>query len=133
MTRLRSSALSLGSANLPSTSSMSSMSSRLLIQVRYQSTHLDTCKPVTGLNGESSITVELALKNPPCPGCGTSVDISIIPPLSWNRVSTGFRCHNGRWSRSELSRPRLQHCFPRIQRQLGSNPTPEQRPVAFCM
>ncbi|TFK65800.1 glycopeptide [Pluteus cervinus] len=52
-----------------------------------------------GLNGEGCTTVELTLKNPNCPGCGSSVDISMIPPyvyiLAWNGVSTGFGYYSG--------------------------------------
>ncbi|TFK63787.1 hypothetical protein BDN72DRAFT_861842, partial [Pluteus cervinus] len=48
-----------------------------------------------GLNGEGCTTVELTLKNPNCPGCGSSVDISMIPPLAWNGVSTGFGYYGG--------------------------------------
>ncbi|TFK70738.1 glycopeptide [Pluteus cervinus] len=47
------------------------------------------------LNGEGCTTVELTLKNPNCPGCGSSADISMIPPLAWAGVPTGFGYYSG--------------------------------------
>ena len=33
-----------------------------------------------GFNGDRCTFVETTLRNPPCPGCGSSTDISLIPP-----------------------------------------------------
>ncbi|KAJ3560191.1 hypothetical protein NP233_g11001 [Leucocoprinus birnbaumii] len=46
------------------------------------------------LNGEGCTLVEMTLVNPTCPGCGSSVDISLIPPLAFS-VSTSFSYFNG--------------------------------------
>ncbi|KAF9050147.1 hypothetical protein BJ165DRAFT_1342356 [Panaeolus papilionaceus] len=34
------------------------------------------------LNGEGCTLVEMSLANPTCPGCGSSADISLIPPFT---------------------------------------------------
>ncbi|KIK09787.1 hypothetical protein K443DRAFT_82298 [Laccaria amethystina LaAM-08-1] len=36
------------------------------------------------LNGEGCTLVEMTLVNPTCPGCGSSTDISLIPPLAFS-------------------------------------------------
>lgn len=41
------------------------------------------------LNGESCTIVEMTLQNPTCPGCGSSVDLSLIPPHEFS-VPTAF-------------------------------------------
>ncbi|KAF9447944.1 glycopeptide [Macrolepiota fuliginosa MF-IS2] len=46
------------------------------------------------LNGEGCTLVEMTLTNPVCPGCGSSVDISLIPPLAYS-VPTSFSYFNG--------------------------------------
>ncbi|KAF8893368.1 hypothetical protein BD779DRAFT_1390500, partial [Infundibulicybe gibba] len=46
------------------------------------------------LNGEGCTLVEMSLVNPACPGCGSSTDISLIPPLAYS-VSTGFSYFGG--------------------------------------
>jgi len=46
------------------------------------------------LNGEGCTLVEMTLINPKCPGCGSSADISLIPPLAYS-VPTSFRYING--------------------------------------
>ncbi|KAF9652141.1 glycopeptide [Thelephora ganbajun] len=51
-------------------------------------------KNVCGLNGDHCTTVETTLKNPTCPGCGSSTDITLIPPHTFS-VTTGFTYHNG--------------------------------------
>ncbi|KAF9556709.1 glycopeptide, partial [Agrocybe pediades] len=35
------------------------------------------------LNGEGCTSVEMTLVNPTCPGCGSSTDISLIPPQAY--------------------------------------------------
>jgi len=45
-------------------------------------------------NGEGCTTVEMTLGNPTCPGCGSSTDISLIPPLKFS-VPTGFLYYGG--------------------------------------
>ncbi|THU81403.1 glycopeptide [Dendrothele bispora CBS 962.96] len=47
-----------------------------------------------GFNGEGCTLVETTLKNPTCPGCGSSTDISLIPPHSFS-VTSGFGYFNG--------------------------------------
>jgi len=45
-------------------------------------------------NGENCAIVEMTLGNPTCPGCGSSVDISLIAPHALN-VPTSFSFYNG--------------------------------------
>ncbi|KAH8083770.1 hypothetical protein BXZ70DRAFT_1012083 [Cristinia sonorae] len=45
-------------------------------------------------NGEKCATVEMTLGNPTCPGCGSSVDISLIAPHALN-VPTAFSYYGG--------------------------------------
>ncbi|CAE6404222.1 unnamed protein product [Rhizoctonia solani] len=47
-----------------------------------------------GFNGEGCSLLETTLKNPTCPGCGSSTDVSLIPPLKFS-VTTGFGYYNG--------------------------------------
>ena len=47
-----------------------------------------------GFNGDGCLTVEATLKNPNCPGCGSSTDLTLIPPHKFN-IKTGFRYING--------------------------------------
>ncbi|KAF9780091.1 hypothetical protein BJ322DRAFT_1112767 [Thelephora terrestris] len=47
-----------------------------------------------GLNGDHCTTVETTLKNPTCPGCGSSTDLTLIPPHTFS-TSTGFSYKNG--------------------------------------
>ncbi|KAF7340593.1 Glycopeptide [Mycena sanguinolenta] len=42
-----------------------------------------------GFNGEGCTLLETTLQNPTCPGCGSSTDLSLIPPHSFS-VTTGF-------------------------------------------
>ncbi|KAF7340584.1 Glycopeptide [Mycena sanguinolenta] len=42
-----------------------------------------------GFNGEGCTLVETTLVNPTCAGCGSSTDISLIPPHAFS-VTTGF-------------------------------------------
>ncbi|CAA7261876.1 unnamed protein product [Cyclocybe aegerita] len=46
------------------------------------------------LNGEGCTLVEMSLANPACPGCGSSADISLIPPLGFS-VPTTFSYYGG--------------------------------------
>jgi len=46
------------------------------------------------LNGENCTLMEMTLDNPTCPGCGSSADISLIPPHKFN-VATSFSFYNG--------------------------------------
>lgn len=46
------------------------------------------------LNGENCSTLETTLKNPTCAGCGSSTDVSLIPPHKFS-VTTGFGYYNG--------------------------------------
>ncbi|KAG8690223.1 hypothetical protein FRC08_010598 [Ceratobasidium sp. 394] len=46
------------------------------------------------LNGENCSTLETTLKNPTCPGCGSSTDVSLIPPHKFS-VTTGFGYYGG--------------------------------------
>jgi len=46
------------------------------------------------LNAEGCTSVEITLVNPTCPGCGSSVDISLIPPLKFS-VPTAFSYQGG--------------------------------------
>ncbi|KAF9650944.1 glycopeptide [Thelephora ganbajun] len=46
------------------------------------------------LNGEHCTLVETTLTNPQCPGCGSSTDISLIPPHAFS-VTTGFGYYHG--------------------------------------
>ncbi|KEP54726.1 glycopeptide protein [Rhizoctonia solani 123E] len=48
----------------------------------------------SGFNGERCSLLETTLKNPNCPGCGSSTDVSLIPPLRFS-VTTGFGYYNG--------------------------------------
>ncbi|QRV92896.1 hypothetical protein RhiJN_20914 [Ceratobasidium sp. AG-Ba] len=47
-----------------------------------------------GFNGENCSILETTLKNPTCPGCGSSTDVSLIPPHKFS-VTTGFGYYNG--------------------------------------
>jgi hypothetical protein len=47
-----------------------------------------------GFNGENCVLVEMTLGNPTCPGCGSSSDLSLIPPHAFN-VETGFSYFGG--------------------------------------
>ncbi|KAG8703059.1 hypothetical protein FRC08_003094 [Ceratobasidium sp. 394] len=47
-----------------------------------------------GFNGENCSLLETTLKNPDCPGCGSSTDVSLIPPHSFS-VTTGFGYYGG--------------------------------------
>ncbi|KAK7461292.1 hypothetical protein VKT23_008471 [Stygiomarasmius scandens] len=47
-----------------------------------------------GFNGEGCTLIETTLKNPTCAGCGSSTDISLIPPHSFS-VTSGFGYFNG--------------------------------------
>ncbi|KAF5343453.1 hypothetical protein D9758_011840 [Tetrapyrgos nigripes] len=47
-----------------------------------------------GLNGDNCMTVEMTLQNPTAPGSGSSVDLSLIPPLAFN-VPIRFEYTNG--------------------------------------
>ncbi|KAM5530980.1 hypothetical protein V8D89_015362 [Ganoderma adspersum] len=47
-----------------------------------------------GFNGDGCLTVEATLKNPNCPGCGSSTDLTLIPPHKFH-IKTGFRYFNG--------------------------------------
>lgn len=47
-----------------------------------------------GFNGENCALVEMTMGNPTCPGCGSSVDISLIAPHAFN-VPTAFRFYGG--------------------------------------
>jgi len=46
------------------------------------------------LNGENCALVEFNMNNPTCAGCGSYVDISLIPPHKLN-VAVGFSFFNG--------------------------------------
>ncbi|KAG2746484.1 glycopeptide [Suillus brevipes Sb2] len=46
------------------------------------------------VNGEECTLLEMNLANPTCPGCGSSVDISLIDPHRYN-VETSFAYYNG--------------------------------------
>lgn len=46
------------------------------------------------VNGEECTLLEMNLANPTCPGCGSSVDISLIDPHRFN-VETSFAYYNG--------------------------------------
>jgi len=46
------------------------------------------------LNGERCTLVEMSLANPTCSGCGSSVDISLIPPLAYS-VPASFSYSGG--------------------------------------
>ncbi|EJD02778.1 uncharacterized protein FOMMEDRAFT_146612 [Fomitiporia mediterranea MF3/22] len=46
------------------------------------------------LNGEHCTLVEMNMNNPSCPGCGSSVDISLIPSHAFN-VETSFAFFGG--------------------------------------
>lgn len=46
------------------------------------------------LNGEKCTTLETTLKNPTCPGCGSSTDVSLIPPHKFS-VATSFKYTGG--------------------------------------
>jgi hypothetical protein len=45
-------------------------------------------------NGEGCTLMEFTLNNPSCPGCGSSADISLIPPHAFN-VETSYSFYNG--------------------------------------
>ncbi|KIK92344.1 hypothetical protein PAXRUDRAFT_64770, partial [Paxillus rubicundulus Ve08.2h10] len=45
-------------------------------------------------NGENCTLLEMTLINPTCAGCGSSTDISLIPPHVYN-VETSFAYYNG--------------------------------------
>ncbi|KAN0101273.1 hypothetical protein V8E55_001257 [Tylopilus felleus] len=45
-------------------------------------------------NGENCVLLETTLINPTCAGCGSSTDISLIPPHAYN-VETSFAYYNG--------------------------------------
>ncbi|KAF5347066.1 hypothetical protein D9758_011654 [Tetrapyrgos nigripes] len=47
-----------------------------------------------GFNGEGCTLIETTLINPTCPGCGSSTDISLIPPHTFS-VTSGFGYFNG--------------------------------------
>ncbi|KAK0238062.1 glycopeptide [Armillaria nabsnona] len=47
-----------------------------------------------GFQGTGCTLVELTLKNPTSPGAGSSADVSLIPPHTFN-VATGFKYFNG--------------------------------------
>ncbi|KAL5523861.1 hypothetical protein ACEPAG_8034 [Sanghuangporus baumii] len=47
-----------------------------------------------GFNGEHCTLVEMNMNNPSCPGCGSSVDISLIPDHAFN-VETAFTFYGG--------------------------------------
>ncbi|KAL5528346.1 hypothetical protein ACEPAF_7482 [Sanghuangporus sanghuang] len=47
-----------------------------------------------GFNGEYCTLVEMNMNNPSCPGCGSSVDISLIPDHAFN-VETAFAFYGG--------------------------------------
>jgi len=47
-----------------------------------------------GFNGENCTLMEMTLGNPTCAGCGSSTDISLIPPHAFN-VQTSFSYYNG--------------------------------------
>ncbi|KAI0030950.1 hypothetical protein K488DRAFT_37100, partial [Vararia minispora EC-137] len=47
-----------------------------------------------GFNGEGCSLIEFTLNNPICVGCGSSADISLIPPHAFN-VPTTFSYFNG--------------------------------------
>ncbi|QRV77413.1 hypothetical protein RhiJN_05428 [Ceratobasidium sp. AG-Ba] len=47
-----------------------------------------------GFNGENCSLLETTLKNPTCAGCGSSTDVSLIPPHAFS-VPTGFGYYNG--------------------------------------
>ncbi|CAE6442828.1 unnamed protein product [Rhizoctonia solani] len=47
-----------------------------------------------GFNGENCSTIETTLKNPTRPGCGSSTDVTLIPPHKFS-VTTGFGYCNG--------------------------------------
>ncbi|KAL5507200.1 hypothetical protein ACEPAH_6656 [Sanghuangporus vaninii] len=47
-----------------------------------------------GFNGEHCTLVEMNMNNPSCPGCGSSVDISLIPDHAFN-VETAFAFYGG--------------------------------------
>ncbi|CUA78278.1 hypothetical protein RSOLAG22IIIB_06975 [Rhizoctonia solani] len=47
-----------------------------------------------GFNGENCSMVETTLKNPTCAGCGSSTDVTLIPPHKFS-VTTGFGYYNG--------------------------------------
>ncbi|GAB1517401.1 hypothetical protein RhiTH_000449 [Rhizoctonia solani] len=47
-----------------------------------------------GFNGENCSLLETTLKNPTCAGCGSSTDVSLIPPHKFS-VTTGFGYYNG--------------------------------------
>ncbi|KAF8160626.1 hypothetical protein B0H34DRAFT_344402 [Crassisporium funariophilum] len=44
------------------------------------------------LNGEGCTLVEMTLVNPSCPGCGSSTDISLIPPYQGGCNGQGATC-----------------------------------------
>lgn len=47
-----------------------------------------------GFNGDGCLTLETTLKNPTCPGCGSSTDLTLIPPHKFH-VKTGFQYKKG--------------------------------------
>ncbi|KAI0027321.1 glycopeptide [Vararia minispora EC-137] len=47
-----------------------------------------------GFNGENCLLLETTLRNPPCAGCGSSTDLSLISPHAF-QVTTGFGYYNG--------------------------------------
>ncbi|CAE6358572.1 unnamed protein product [Rhizoctonia solani] len=47
-----------------------------------------------GFNGENCSMLETTLKNPTCAGCGSSTDVSLIPPHKFH-VTTGFGYYGG--------------------------------------
>ncbi|EKM54286.1 uncharacterized protein PHACADRAFT_258034, partial [Phanerochaete carnosa HHB-10118-sp] len=47
-----------------------------------------------GFNGENCTLMEMTLNDPTCPGCGSSTDISLIPPHAFN-VEASFSYYNG--------------------------------------
>ncbi|CAE6369004.1 unnamed protein product [Rhizoctonia solani] len=47
-----------------------------------------------GFNGENCSLLETTLVNPTCAGCGSSTDVSLIPPHAFS-VTTGFGYYNG--------------------------------------
>ncbi|KAI1794172.1 glycopeptide [Ganoderma leucocontextum] len=47
-----------------------------------------------GFNGDHCLTLETTLKNPNCPGCGSSTDLTLIPPHKFH-VKTSFKYHHG--------------------------------------
>ncbi|KAF9523719.1 Glp-like protein [Crepidotus variabilis] len=47
-----------------------------------------------GFNGDGCTLVETTLVNPTCAGCGSSTDVSLIPPHKFS-VTSGFGYYNG--------------------------------------